>query len=83
MKPEPEIASADELLARYPDEYVLYEVLEYTRDAQVPRARLLGHGRDEQALLRKKNAYRRAHPKAIVGFHLSNLHRSHETILIL
>lgn len=82
-KSDPEIASSLELLARYPDEYVLYEVLEYTRDARVPRARLLGHGRDEELLLRKKSAFRRSHPKAILGFDLSNLHRSNETILIL
>ena len=82
-KAEPEIASSLELLARYPDEYVLYEVLEYTRDARVARARLLGHGRDEEALLRKKLAYRRLHSNAILGFDLSNLHRSNETILIL
>ena len=80
---EPEIASSRELLARYPDEYVLFEVLEYTSDARVPRARLLGHSRNQELLLRKKNAYRRSHPKAILGFHLSNLHRSNETILIL
>lgn len=82
-EPEPEIASSNELLARHPNEFVLYEVLEYTPDARVPRARLLGHGTEELPLIQLMHEYRRSHPKACLGLHWSGLHTSNEMILML
>ena len=81
--PEPEIASSQELLARHQNEFVLYEVLEYTADARVSRARLLGHGPNEQELIKLMNDYRLSNPKACLGLHWSGFDTSDEMILML
>lgn len=80
---EPVIASSAKLLARHPNEFVLYEVLEYTTDARVPRARLLGHGPNEEELVKLMNEYRLSQPDACLGLHWSGFEKSDELILML
>ncbi len=52
---------------RHPNEYILYECLEYTDAAEITRSRLLAHGTDKEALVTLEGEYRRVHPDASIG----------------
>lgn len=62
-----EIQPLDEWHRRFPNEYILYEGLNYTEAAEITQSRLIAHAPEKEQLIALQESFLDKHPDACVG----------------